>query len=110
MNPYNMTFACFICRKSFKRSLDETLPNHYPSELVCPNCGGIAYNLGRHFKPPKAISKKQWAKVQFLVEHGFRFQKIRIGNQYPESVPYPETLEEAKEFVVKYRAYARFDW
>tara|TARA_B100001971_G_C18204624_1_gene546778 strand:- start:696 stop:938 length:243 start_codon:yes stop_codon:yes gene_type:complete len=39
------------------------------------------------------------AKVSFLFEHGFSFQKIRIGAGHHEVVPYPETLEEAKEFV-----------
>jgi len=75
------------------------------SELTCPNCGGVAHNLGRHFKPPKKGDDKQWEKVKFLVDNGFRFQKIRLGTG-GESVPYPETLEGAKDFVVKYKAFA----
>ncbi len=106
MTPYNMAFACFTCQKSFKKSLGKAPPNKYPSQLTCPNCGEIAYNMGRHFKPPKKNDKKQWEKVRFLFDHGFRFQKIRVGNQYPDSVPYPETLEEARKFVIKYQAYS----
>ena len=103
--PYNMAFACLECCKSFKREY-EPKPNEYPSELPCPNCGGVAYNLGRHFKAPKKTDKKQWEKIRFLIENGFRFQKIRNGTRHHDTVSYPETLEEAKEFVVKYKDYA----
>ena len=61
-------------------------------------------NLGRHFKAPKKDDLKQWEKVQLLVNHGFRFHKV-----YDEDgvhICYPETLEEAKEFVVKYKKFA----
>ena len=102
--PYNMAFACLDCNKSFKREFN--LSKECPMELKCPNCGGIAYNYGRHFKAPKKTDKKQWEKISFLHEHGFRFQKIRIGSGHHEVVPYPETLEEAKEFVIKYKEYA----
>ena len=77
-----------------------------PLELKCPECGGTSYNFGRHFKAPKKTDKKQWRKIQFLFEHGFRFQKIRIGAGDIDSIPYPENLEQAKEFVVKYKEYA----
>ena len=97
--------ACLECCKSFKREY-KLIPREYPSELPCPNCGGTAYNLGRHFKAPKKTDKKQWNKIQFLVKNGFRFQKIRIGSGDHDTVPYPDTLEEAKEFVIKYKDYA----
>ncbi|QIZ84452.1 hypothetical protein HF888_09550 [Bermanella marisrubri] len=102
--PYNMAFACFDCCKSFKREFN--LSEGCPAELKCPNCGGIAHNFGRHFKAPKKTDKKQWQKIAFLFEHGFRFQKIRIGNKHHDVVPYPKTLEEAKEFVIEYKQYA----
>jgi len=102
--PYNMAFACLHCRKSFKREFD--LDEGRPSELKCPECGGTAYNLGRHFKAPKKSDTKQWKKVEFLIEHGFRFQKIRPIKNSLDSVPYPETMEEAKEFVKKYKEFA----
>lgn len=103
--PYNMAFACLDCFSSFKREL-HIPPCDYPKELVCPNCGGVAHNYGRHFKAPKKSDKKQWAKVKYLHEHGFRFNKIRIASGHHDVVPYPDTLEQAKEFVVKYKKYA----
>ena len=63
-------------------------------------------NLGRNFKAPKKSDNSQWAKVKFLVDHGFVFQKIRVNSNQSETVPYPETLSEAKEFVEKYKKYA----
>jgi len=77
-----------------------------PEELPCPDCGEAAVNLGRHFKAPKKSDARQWAKVQFLVDHGFRFQKIRTGSGHHDTVPYPETLEEARDFVVRYQEHA----
>jgi DNA-directed RNA polymerase subunit RPC12/RpoP len=111
--PYNMAFACLECCKSFKRILDNSR-SEIPTELVCPNCGGISFNYGRHFKAPKSTDKKQWDKIRFLHKHGFRFQKIRVGikngntvsYEHHDTVSYPETLEQAREFVIKYKAYA----
>ena len=102
--PYNMAFACLTCCKSFKREFD--LAEECPMTLKCPECGGSAHNFGRHFKAPKKSNKKQWDKIRFLLEHGFRFQKIRVGSGHHDTVLYPETLEEAKEFVVTYKDYA----
>lgn len=102
--PYNMAFACLDCCKSFKREF--ILTERRPNELVCPECRGAAYNFGRHFKAPKKSDKKQWAKVRYLFDHGFRFQKIRLNPNSFDSVPYPETLSQAKEFVEKYKKFA----
>lgn len=102
---YAMSFVCFACRKSFKRHFDVD-PSQYPSEIECSECGDTSYNLGRNFKAPKRSDDSQWKKVEFLVEHGFRFQKIRIGPNHYDTVAYPKTLEEAKEFVRNYKQYA----
>ncbi len=103
---YNNSFACFNCHKSFKREVDI---RKFKKKLICPNCSGVAHNLGRYFKTPKKSDKKQWKKIKFLFDNGFSFQKIWITNSKGiviEEVPYPKTLEEAKEFVVKYKKYA----
>lgn len=99
-----MSFACLECRKAFKRHVPF---GHEPEELPCPQCGSRAFNLGRNFTPPRHADFHQWEKIRFLVEQGFRFLKIRIGPAHHDTVPYPETLAEAKEFVVEYKQYAR---
>lgn len=59
--------------------------------------------LSRKFSAPKCKDLAQWAKVRFLVEHGFRFYPVydpRAGGIL--TVKYPNTLEEAKWFVQRY--------
>ena len=104
MNPnttYLFHFACFECQRSHKRSLES-------DELfkVCPNCAGKTIRLGRHFKPPKSSDSAQWKKVRFLVKHGFLFQHVYDSPQGGSLVNYPDTLEEAREFVERYRGQA----
>jgi len=103
---YAMSFVCFTCKTSNMRHFDES-PCDYPDTMECPVCKDLTFNLGRYFKPPKKSDSAQWNKVKFLVEHGFLFQKIRIDSNTHESVPYPKTLADAKEFVVKYKKWAR---
>ncbi len=100
---YNHSFACFKCQKAFKREVEI---GKIKKSLICPNCAGKAYNLGRHFKPPKKSDKQQWKKVKYLYENGFSFRKIWICDEKGrviENVTYPKTLHEAKEFVEKYK-------
>jgi hypothetical protein len=98
---YLIHFACFACRRSFKRNVDFRAPVYVKP---CPNCSGQAIHLGRHFKPPKPTERKQWEKVEYLVQSGFFFQHVQ--NAESCQVAYPETLEEAREFVASYRSQA----
>jgi len=102
---YAMAFACLTCRTSNKRHFDVP-PSDYPKTMECPICKSEAFNLGRHFKAPRKTNLAQWKKIEFLIEHGFFFQKIRIDKNSYESVPYPRTLAEAKVFVKRYEKFA----
>ncbi|TMO80274.1 hypothetical protein CWC16_08855 [Pseudoalteromonas sp. S3776] len=102
---YSMSFACCNFKTSNMRQFN-LAPCDYPRTIECPVCKGVAVNLGRHFKPPKNSDTAQWKKVEYLIEHGFVFQKIRTIKNSFDSVPYPETLAQAKEFVIKYQQYA----
>ncbi len=90
-------YRCFAC--SAEQALDY-------DGFLCPECGGSAYNFGRHFKSPKKTDAKQWKKIRFLFDNGIRFQKIRPIPNSTESIPYPDTLEEARGFVVKYKDFS----
>ncbi|PPC78722.1 hypothetical protein C4K68_04245 [Pokkaliibacter plantistimulans] len=61
--------------------------------------------LSRKFSVPKSSDRVQWQKVEFLVKHGFFFYSVyelrERGTYY--RVAYPDTLHEAREFVIKYR-------
>ena len=104
-SSYKMSFACFACRKSFKREID-IAADKWTKELTCPECGGPSFNFGRHFKPPKKADEKQWQKVKFLFDHGFWFQKIYDQENAGLQIPYPETLEQARDFVIKWSKYS----
>jgi hypothetical protein len=64
--------------------------------------------MNRKFKAPPAVDIKQWAKVQFLSEHGFRFGSIVDEDGY--RVPYPKTLQEARKFVREYTDVVGAGW
>ena len=102
---YSISYACLSCRTSNKRHVEGS-PSEYPLIMECPICKGTTFNLGRHFKAPKKSDNAQWKKVAFLIEHGFLFQNIRLDPSNHESVPYPKTLAEAKNFVIKYKDWA----
>ncbi len=92
-SAYLHPYACFACRKSFKRA-SRTAP-----VLPCPACGAPSIGLTRKFRPPKRSDVKQWRKVEALVRHGFLFWSL--------SEPYPETLQEVPAFAQRHAAFAR---
>ncbi|WP_420137482.1 hypothetical protein [Sphingomonas sp.] len=84
-------YACFRCRKSFKRA------SRTAAVLACPNCGGPSIGLTRKFKPPKQSDRKQWDKVEALVRHGFLFWSVGEA--------YPGTLQEVAAFASRHAAF-----
>jgi hypothetical protein len=62
--------------------------------------------LSRKFSAPKSKDREQWQKVQYLVEHGFRFYPVRKFEEGGLLVRYPATLKEAKVFVEIYKSQA----
>ena len=64
--------------------------------------------LSRKFSAPAANDTIQWKKVQFLVEHGFLFQSVYEPTESGgrQKTSYPETFEQAKEFVVAFKSQA----
>jgi hypothetical protein len=56
------------------------------------------------FKAPRKRDDKQWEKVQFLADRGFYFQKVYLKEGFVwDRKSYPETLKQAKEFVVQFK-------
>lgn len=94
-------FVCIHCRKSFKYPAQ-------PERRICPQCRGPMERLSRKFSAPKSSDRMQWRKVQYLVEHGFRFHTafVQVAPGVARSVDYPRTLREARDFVELMRAAA----
>jgi hypothetical protein len=61
--------------------------------------------LSRKFAAPKSSDREQWAKVQYLVEHGFLFYPVQelIAPNASKRVHYPQTLAEARSFVERFK-------
>jgi hypothetical protein len=81
--PYLHPFVCFICRRSFRRRGSDR------DFASCPVCGKRAIRLNRKFRPPRRDDLRQWAKVETLVELGFRFDTLYDADgaviRYPSS-------------------------
>lgn len=95
---FRFPFVCFGCRKSFKLPVRKVA-------RVCPQCRRPMEMLSRKFSAPRSADLAQWEKVQFLVEHGFRFYSVcePLGTGGMQRVRYPATLSEAREFVSVHR-------
>jgi len=87
---YLVAHACFICRKSYKRRVNNVDIKHH-----CPECNNEMYAMGRSFKAPKTSDLKQWKKVQLLYAEGFRF----VGSGYHEGENLPKSLSEVDAFL-----------
>lgn len=88
-------YACLGCRRSFKRP-------GWASTRPCPVCGKPAVWLHADFKPPRTSNVKQWEKVRYLVEHGFRFRPI-WDEEAGKPISYPETLRDAVDWVERWK-------
>jgi hypothetical protein len=106
--------VCFNCRKA------SNVPYGHVGPTTCSDCGQHLEILSQRFRPPKKREQQKWETAKYLVDHGFYYHEhIGFDNIAPVNKPkgegylvqnyvqYPENLREAKEFVVKYHAYAR---
>jgi hypothetical protein len=99
--------VCLNCRKSFSAGRD------YHITEKCQECGSAFVFYDHKFRPPRKNDLKAWKLVGFLYEHGFTYQHVyKDLSIYHWSKPenhadYPESLEEAKEFVIKFESQSK---
>lgn len=92
--------VCLDCRKAF----NDAVSFNEARIFVCPDCGQPALRLTHRFRPPQKKELKKWAVVKFLHQHGFYYDHVSDGISYAN---YPNTMAEAREFIVKYASQAR---
>ncbi len=105
---YKEHFACFECRKAFKRH--ESLafwdkPEGRGSKgswrLIscglarCPECRRPMTAMGLDFQAPRQVDRKQWRKVEILARHGIRYTSCGCNGPGPR----PRTLAEVGPFL-----------
>lgn len=94
--------VCLYCRKAFSFNIYN---NTNTMNILCPECGKPAILVNHKFRPPKQDDLKKWEVVSLLVKNGFVFQHIyeEIERGMHLQMRYPTTIEEAKEFIEKYK-------
>jgi hypothetical protein len=90
MSPVNLKWACFHCRKVFKKPGVTTLEAY-----VCPDCKQPMTMTGTAFRAPKMGDLEQWKKAEELIKNGFFF--------YPTSGHKPKRLADLPEFLASKR-------
>jgi hypothetical protein len=82
---YKVTFACFHCRKVFKKPpIEDYMKQHgrtyeqvvglYTDQLnKCPQCGRLMADLGLSFKAPKKTDEKAWRIIEGMYRIGHAF-------------------------------------
>jgi hypothetical protein len=83
-------FACFSCRKVFKKSL-----GNESEGSICPECSQPMSYMGTAFRAPIQSNVNQWKKAELLIVAGFRFNK--------NGGPKPRTLKDVPAFLEAHR-------
>lgn len=75
MALYKPHYACFKCRKTFKRKLmwDIRRDNNDVTEARCPQCSDLMANMGLDFESPKKDDVKEWNHIKDLYSVGITF-------------------------------------
>jgi predicted nucleic acid-binding Zn-ribbon protein len=99
--------VCLNCRESFSTGSAGHVPD------LCPKCGSVYILYNHKFRPPKKGNLKSWKVISYLYDHGFIFQHVYKDltlyrwHDSENHAEYPKTLDEAKEFVLKFKSQAK---
>ncbi|MGQ2142398.1 hypothetical protein ACT4R9_00380 [Ornithobacterium rhinotracheale] len=89
MFTYKSHYACFECRKTFKRRLlkdiNRELGHEDSVEAKCPQCGGLMADMGLDFESPKMNDTKTWEHIKDLYSVGITFHSC--GCSGPGYIP-----------------------
>lgn len=106
---YKPHYACFNCRKTFKRRLLYDIDRKKAKEketvsAKCPECGELTANMGLDFKSPKKEDIKAWKYLKTLYTVGITYHSC--GCSGPGYIPNTtekliEYFEEKKQNYIK---------
>jgi hypothetical protein len=90
MTSYKPHFACFDCRKTFKRRLIGDMLKGYSKDreevpAKCPECANLMANMGLDFESPKKKDLKAWKHIETLYKVGITFHSC--GCSGPGYIP-----------------------
>lgn len=114
-NTYKAHYACFTCRKTFKRRLLIDIDGNTAYTKVwenqpykCPECKGMTANMGFDFESPKKADLKAWSHIQNLYATGITFHSC--GCNGPGYIPKDKEsliafLKEKREIYIQHRRF-----
>jgi DNA-directed RNA polymerase subunit RPC12/RpoP len=74
MGNYKRRYACFACRKSYKRRNPGDVGHHGEDRPArCPQCGLLMADMGRDFRPPRQADDRGWTTAEALFSVGVTF-------------------------------------
>src|SRR5579871_6499763 len=80
VHTYKPHYACFRCRKTFKRPLKrEVDPSGRERPAKCPDCGLLAADMGLDFEAPRRDDTKAWSLAESFWEIGLTFHSCGCG-------------------------------
>ncbi|WP_026315534.1 hypothetical protein [Riemerella columbina] len=98
MTVYKSHYACFECRKTFKRRLlkdvNRELDYEDSVEAKCPQCGGLMADMGLDFESPKMNDAKAWEHLRDLYSVGITFHSCGCSG--------PGYIPRDKEALIRY--------
>ena len=112
MSTYKPHYACFNCRKTFKRrlltDLNPIIAATVSKPSKCPECGELMADMGLDFKAPAKSDKKAWEHLANLYKAGVTFHSC--GCYGPGFVPKSrqalvDMLEERKTRYIRNRRF-----
>jgi hypothetical protein len=113
MTTYKPHYACFECRKTFKRRLITDIDgglNKTKEEIKakCPDCGRLMADMGLDFKSPKRNDIKAWEHIKNLYISGITFHSC--GCTGPGYIPkdYDSLLSYLERIKGQYIDHRRF--
>nr|WP_294789246.1 hypothetical protein [uncultured Flavobacterium sp.] len=95
MTSYKPHYACFNCRKTFKRRLFGDIKKGLSfSDAKCPECGELTANMGLDFESPKKDDLKKWEHLKSLYSVGITFHSCGCSG--------PGYIPNSKEKLIEY--------
>lgn len=96
MTSYKPHYACFNCRKTFKRRLMVDVKKGEASvfETKCPQCREFMANMGLDFESPKKDDIKKWEHIKSLFSVGITFHSCGCSG--------PGYIPNSKEKLIEY--------
>ncbi|MBI1837559.1 MAG: hypothetical protein HYR91_09880 [Flavobacteriia bacterium] len=110
MARYKPHYACFNCRKTFKRKLMWDINRNEKDniEAKCPQCSELMANMGLDFESPRKNNLKEWEHIKSLYSVGITFHSC--GCSGPGYIPInkEKLIKYFEDIILSYNNHLKF--